>query len=75
MDLDLGPEHVLLRDTVRDFMRTEVGSSSTSMSRAPLPVEIVKRIGELGWLGHPEPGGRRRRRGSTPSPMRSRSRR
>ena len=26
------------------------------------PIEIVRRIGELGWLGHPDPRGRGRRR-------------
>jgi len=56
MDLDLSPEHVLLRDTIRDFMLTEVAPIIDEHERARrFPSEIVKRIGELGWLGIPIP--------------------
>jgi alkylation response protein AidB-like acyl-CoA dehydrogenase len=56
MDLDLSPEHVLLRDTIRDFMLTEVASIIDEHERARrFPIEIVRRIGELGWLGIPIP--------------------
>ena len=56
MDLDLGPEHALLRDTVRDFMQTEVAPVVDEHERERrFPSEIVKRIGELGWLGIPIP--------------------
>jgi alkylation response protein AidB-like acyl-CoA dehydrogenase len=56
MDLDLSPEHVLLRDTVRDFMVTEVAPVVEEHERERrFPTEIVKRIGELGWLGIPIP--------------------
>jgi alkylation response protein AidB-like acyl-CoA dehydrogenase len=56
MDLDLGPEHTLLRDTVRDFMQTEVAPIVDEHERERrFPSEIVKRIGELGWLGIPIP--------------------
>jgi alkylation response protein AidB-like acyl-CoA dehydrogenase len=56
MDLDLGPEHVLLRDTIRDFMVTEVAPVVDQHERERrFPVEIVRRIGELGWLGIPIP--------------------
>ncbi|HEY8818378.1 MAG TPA: acyl-CoA dehydrogenase family protein [Candidatus Limnocylindrales bacterium] len=56
MDLDLSPEHVLLRDTIRDFMVTEVAPIIDEHERARrFPSEIVKRIGELGWLGIPIP--------------------
>jgi alkylation response protein AidB-like acyl-CoA dehydrogenase len=56
MDLDLGPEHTLLRDTVRDFMRTEVAPIVDEHERERrFPSEVVKRIGELGWLGIPIP--------------------
>ena len=52
MDLDLTPDHVLLRDTIRDFMTTEVAGVVDEHERARrFPVEIVRRIGELGWLG------------------------
>ncbi len=56
MDLDLSPEHALLRDTVRDFMLTEVAPVIEEHERERrFPIEIVRRIGELGWLGIPIP--------------------
>ena len=56
MDLDLPAEHALLRDTVRDFMRTEVAPVIEEHERERrFPTEIVRRIGELGWLGIPIP--------------------
>jgi short-chain 2-methylacyl-CoA dehydrogenase len=52
MDLDLSPDHVLLRDTVRAFMETEVAPVVEAHERERrFPAEIVRRIGELGWLG------------------------
>jgi alkylation response protein AidB-like acyl-CoA dehydrogenase len=56
MDLDLPPEHQLLRDTIRDFMTNEVAPVVDEHERARrFPIEIVRRIGELGWLGIPIP--------------------
>lgn len=56
MDLDLSPEHVLLRDTIRDFMISEVSPVVDQHERERrFPAEIVRRIGELGWLGIPIP--------------------
>jgi alkylation response protein AidB-like acyl-CoA dehydrogenase len=56
MDYDLGPEHALLRDTVREFMTTEVAPVIDEHERERrFPSEIVRRIGELGWLGIPIP--------------------
>jgi alkylation response protein AidB-like acyl-CoA dehydrogenase len=56
MDLDLSPEHALLRDTIRDFMLTEVAPVIEAHERERrFPIEIVRRIGELGWLGIPIP--------------------
>jgi alkylation response protein AidB-like acyl-CoA dehydrogenase len=56
MDYDLGPEHALLRDTVREFMTTEVAPSSMSTSASAVsPPRSFRRIGELGWLGIPIP--------------------
>jgi alkylation response protein AidB-like acyl-CoA dehydrogenase len=52
MDLDLSPDHVLLRDTIREFMETEVAPVVDQHERERrFPIEIVHRIGELGWLG------------------------
>jgi alkylation response protein AidB-like acyl-CoA dehydrogenase len=56
MDLDLSPEHALLRDTIRDFMLTEVAPVIDRHERERrFPIEIVRRLGELGWLGIPIP--------------------
>ncbi len=56
MDLDLSPEHTLLRDTIRDFMLTEVAPVIDEHEKARrFPSGIVRRIGELGWLGIPIP--------------------
>jgi alkylation response protein AidB-like acyl-CoA dehydrogenase len=52
MELDLTPDHILLRDTVREFMASEVASVVDEHERARrFPAEIVRRIGEMGWLG------------------------
>jgi alkylation response protein AidB-like acyl-CoA dehydrogenase len=56
MDLDLPAEHVLLRDTIRDFMLTEVAPVIEEHERERrFPVDVVRRIGEMGWLGIPIP--------------------
>ena len=56
MDLDLPAEHVLLRDTIRDFMLTEVAPVIEEHERERrFPADIVRRIGQLGWLGIPIP--------------------
>src|SRR4051812_26119415 len=52
MDLDLSPDHVLLRDTIRAFMTDEVAPVVDEHERARrFPADIVRRIGEMGWLG------------------------
>jgi len=52
MDLDLAPDHVLLRDTIREFMTEEVAPVVDEHEKARrFPTDIVRRIGELGWLG------------------------
>ncbi len=52
MDLDLTPDHVLLRDTIREFMTTEVAPVVDEHERARrFPSGIIRRIAELGWLG------------------------
>ena len=56
MDLDLPADHRLLRDTIRDFMQTEVAPIVEEHERERrFPTDIVRRIGELGWLGIPIP--------------------
>jgi alkylation response protein AidB-like acyl-CoA dehydrogenase len=52
MDLDLSPDHILLRDTIRDVLSAEVAPVVEEHEHARrFPVEVVRRIGELGWLG------------------------
>src|SRR3954447_19034196 len=54
MDLDLSPEHQLLRATVRQVMETEVAPVIDEHEKAHrFPTEIVHRLGEMGWLGIP----------------------
>jgi alkylation response protein AidB-like acyl-CoA dehydrogenase len=56
MDFDLDSEHQLLRQTIRDFMEKEVAPVIEEHEREHrFPVEIVKRLGEMGWLGIPIP--------------------
>lgn len=56
MDFDLPEEHALLRDTIRDFMTSEVAPVIEEHERERrFPTDIVRRIGELGWLGIPIP--------------------
>jgi butyryl-CoA dehydrogenase len=56
MDLDLSQEHRLLRDTIREFMTDEVAPAIDEHERERrFPTDIVRRIGELGWLGIPIP--------------------
>jgi alkylation response protein AidB-like acyl-CoA dehydrogenase len=56
MDLDLSAEHQLLRSTIRDFMVNEVAAVIEEHEREHrFPVEIVRRLGEMGWLGIPIP--------------------
>ena len=56
MDFDLSPEHVLLRDTIRTFMINEVAPVVDQHERdRRFPIEIVRRLGEMGWLGIPIP--------------------
>ena len=52
------PEHELLRETVRGFFRTELPPERVrelDRAREPIPAELWRRMGELGWLGLPVP--------------------
>ena len=56
MDLDLSAEHTLLRQTIRDFMVKEVAPVVDEHERERrFPVDVVRRLGEMGWLGIPIP--------------------
>src|SRR5215210_6687251 len=56
MHFDLSSEHQLLRQTIRDFMEKEVAPVIEEHEREhKFPVDVVKRLGEMGWLGIPIP--------------------
>ena len=56
MDFDLSDEQRLIRDTVRDFARSEVAPVAEELDRdQAFPYEIVAKMGELGLMGIPFP--------------------
>ncbi len=56
MDFDLTDEQRLLRDTVRDFARSEVAPVAEELDRTKsFPYELVAKLGELGLMGIPFP--------------------
>ena len=56
MDLDLSPEHELIRDTVRAFALERVAPLAEELDRqGRFPAELVGELGELGLMGIPIP--------------------
>lgn len=56
MNFDLTDEQRLLRETVRDFARSEVAPVAEELDRTKsFPYEIVSRMAELGLMGIPFP--------------------
>ena len=56
MNFDLTDEQRLLRDTVRDFARSEVAPVAEELDRTKaFPYELVAKLGELGLMGIPFP--------------------
>src|SRR5215203_1119295 len=56
MNFELTDEQRLLRDTVRDFARQEVAPVAEELDRTKsFPYELVRKMGELGWMGIPFP--------------------
>ncbi|HEU4598276.1 MAG TPA: acyl-CoA dehydrogenase family protein [Solirubrobacterales bacterium] len=56
MDFDLGDEHRLIQQTVRDFATQEVAPVAEDLDREHrFPYEIVAKLGELGLMGIPFP--------------------
>ena len=56
MNLDLGPEHELIRATVRDFAVTRIAPIAEELDReSRFPYEIVADLAELGLMGIPIP--------------------
>jgi short-chain 2-methylacyl-CoA dehydrogenase len=56
LDLGLSHEQRLLRDTVRDFARSEVAPVAGELDRThSFPYSIIARLGDLGLMGIPFP--------------------
>ncbi|HUY71362.1 MAG TPA: acyl-CoA dehydrogenase family protein [Gaiellaceae bacterium] len=56
MVFDLPEEHEALRATVRDFAEREIAPVAGELDRTKtFPYEIVRKLGELGWMGIPFP--------------------
>jgi alkylation response protein AidB-like acyl-CoA dehydrogenase len=56
VDLDLSPEHELIRDTVRAFARERVAPLAEELDReSRFPTELVAELGEHGLMGIPVP--------------------
>ena len=56
MDYDLSDEHRALRDTVREFAEGVVAPVAEELDREHrFPVDIVRRLGEMGLMGVPFP--------------------
>ncbi len=61
MDLNFSEEQIAIRDTARDFAQNEIAPSTIERDiKAEFPFEIVKKLGEFGFMGMmvpPEWGG------------------
>ena len=56
MVFDLPEEHEALRATVREFAEREIAPVAAELDRTKaFPYEIVRKLGELGWMGIPFP--------------------
>src|SRR6201987_4447391 len=56
MDFALDDQTELLQRTVRDFARSEVAPAAEELDRTKsFPYELVRQMGELGWMGIPFP--------------------
>ena len=52
MDFELSEEHVMIRNTVRDFAEKEIAPEARDNNRNEyFPVELVKKMGEAGLMG------------------------
>jgi alkylation response protein AidB-like acyl-CoA dehydrogenase len=56
MEFDLPPDDELLRRTVREFAEAEIAPIAEELDRSKrFPTELVRQMGELGWMGIPFP--------------------
>ena len=61
MDFNFSEEQIAIRDTARDFAQNEIAPSTIERDiKAEFPFEIIKKLGEFGFMGMmvpPEWGG------------------
>lgn len=61
MNFNLSEEHIMIQESAKDFAQNEIAPSSIQRDKAAeFPAEIVKKMGELGFMGmmvSPEYGG------------------
>ncbi len=56
LDLDLAPEHELIRQTVREFAEQRIAPVAEELDReGRFPYDLVAELGELGLMGIPVP--------------------
>ena len=56
MDFDLSPDHELIRRTAREFAEGEVAPVAEHLDKnKEFPYEIVRKLGDLGFMGIPFP--------------------
>jgi alkylation response protein AidB-like acyl-CoA dehydrogenase len=56
VDLDLAPEHELIRETVHTFARERIAPVAEELDReSRFPYDVVAELGELGLMGVPVP--------------------
>ena len=52
MNFDLTDEHLMIQESARDFALNEIAPSAVQRDKsAEFPYEIVKKMGELGFMG------------------------
>ncbi len=52
MNFDLTEEQISIRDAARDFAESEIAPSSIQRDmEGTFPFEIIKKLGELGFMG------------------------
>lgn len=52
MNFELSEEHLLVRETIRDFSENELGPGASERDENQIfPTEQIKKLGELGFMG------------------------
>ncbi len=52
MDFELSEEQLMIKQTAREFAESEIAPSAVDRDKnSEFPAEIVKKLGELGFMG------------------------